>query len=109
MTVLGFVFSLSTVAFSVLFLRGAQGAIVTAPAAAPVKKKKQKKNAAPVTPAKPYADSTMDFLLKASIASAVVSIAATRIGNDLQTPLRTIFLIFSTLINESFSSNVFIL
>jgi putative effector of murein hydrolase len=45
---------------------------------------------------KPFDDATMSFLLKASLVSAAASVAATRTGHDLDTPLRSIFHFLST-------------
>lgn len=90
-TILGWAFSLSTVASIVLFLRAAQGNLIKSPPPAP-KVKKGKIVAAP----KPYADETMSFLLKSSIITGIISVSATRMGNDFATPLRSLFLFLST-------------
>lgn len=89
-TCLGFVYSLTTVACSVLFLRAAQGTLIkTAPASAG-------KGSTSTVASKPFDDATMSFLLKASLVSAAASVAATRTGHDLDTPLRSIFHFLST-------------
>lgn len=91
---LGFVYSLSTVSFSVLFLRAAQGNIVKV--AAPVPSIKKGAAVVPTVAAKPYSEETLSFLIKGTLASGVISLLATRAGNDYSTPLQTIFFGFAT-------------
>jgi putative effector of murein hydrolase len=92
-TGLGFVYSLYTVAYSVLFLRKAGGQVATAP----VKKKvaPTKKTTAPVAPAKAYSDDTMALLIKTTLASGVASVLVQTVLNQggavYATPLRTFF------------------
>jgi putative effector of murein hydrolase len=93
--VLGFIYSLSSVAYSVLFLKGAQGTLIkSAPPAEPKRGRKDKPAA--VVPSKPFSDDTMAFFLKGSIVTGGLSIAATRNGNDWATPLQSIFHILAT-------------
>jgi putative effector of murein hydrolase len=92
--VLGFLYSLSTVSFSVLFLRAAQGNIVKV--AAPVPSIKKGAAAVPTVAARPYSEETLSFLVKGALVSGVISLLATRAGNDYITPLQTIFLGFAT-------------
>ena len=80
---LGFVYTLSSVGFSVLFLRKAAGTIVSAPVVT-------KSLSAPA--ARPFRAETRDMLLKASVLTGAISIAATRLGNDYATPLNTLFM-----------------
>lgn len=47
-------------------------------------------------PTKPYSQETLNNLIKASIVTGAISIAATRNGNEFATPLQTIFLLCST-------------
>jgi putative effector of murein hydrolase len=93
-TCLGFVYSLTTVACSVLFLRAAQGTLIKTAPASPGKGKG--KGSTSTVASKPFDDATMSFLLKASLVSAAASVAATRTGHDLDTPLRSIFHFLST-------------
>jgi putative effector of murein hydrolase len=93
--VLGWVFTLSTVTYSVLSLRTAQGTLVKAPPAAPAKRSKGKTLPPAPVAAKPFSDETMAFLLKAAAVMAAVSIGATKMGNDFATPLQTVFLLLS--------------
>jgi putative effector of murein hydrolase len=86
---LGFLFSISSVGFSVMFLRKAAGNLVNVPIA-----NKATTSAAP--PAKPYRDETLNMLLQASLLTGAVSIAATRLGNEYAKPLNTLFMLCST-------------
>jgi len=85
--VIGWAYSLTTVAYPVLFLRGK-----SAQAAAPQPVRKVKKAAPAAAPAKPFAYETMSALIKGTVATAILSFAATKMGNDLATPLQSIFL-----------------
>jgi putative effector of murein hydrolase len=88
--VLGFVYSLCTTAYTVLFLRAAQGTLVKdAPAATQVSN-------VGAPPSKPYSEGTMRFLLKSTMLYGTVSILFTRTGNDFATPIRTVFLFLTT-------------
>lgn len=94
--VLGLVYSMSTVSFSVLALRKAQGNI-----AAPVKAKKQppQRNNSKITKAaSPFSDETLKFLSIGSVVSLLACVAAFRMDNALATPLQTTALIFATLV-----------
>ncbi|CAJ1950455.1 unnamed protein product [Cylindrotheca closterium] len=93
--IIGWAYSISTVTYPVLFLRLSQGASNKKAAPAPVKKLK-KKTAPAAAPVKPFADETLSGLLKGSVATAILSFAATKMGNDLATPLQSIFLGIST-------------
>ena len=64
------------------------------PPAAKPSKKVSKKDAAP--PAKKFADSTFSMLVKALVVSGAASVAATRVGNEYATQLRTVFHILAT-------------
>lgn len=91
--VIGFAYSLFTTAYAVLGLRSLQGAIVT-PEEAPTE---DAAPAAPATaPAKPYSQETLDLLIKGTVLSGAISIAATRAGHDLKTPLQTLFMTLVT-------------
>lgn len=90
MVSLGFLYTIFTTTFAVVTLRKWQGTLVTA---APILATKSGNKAAP---ARPFLDTTMDFLLKGTAITAIASVLATRTGNDLATPLQTIFLGFTT-------------
>ena len=98
--VLGLVYSMSTVSFSVLALRKAQGKIV----ATPVKAKKvppkrnNSKNAKAASAPKPFSDETLKFLSIGSVVSLLACVTAFRMDNALATPLQTTTLIFATLV-----------
>jgi putative effector of murein hydrolase len=89
--ILGFVFSLSTVAFSVLALRSAQGTLI-APAV-PKGLPKSSSIAAAAAPPKPFRDETMNQLLQGVVISGILSAAVNKSGRftEYQTLLRTIF------------------
>ena len=88
---MGFLFTLSSVAFSVLFLRKAAGTAINAPSIA---KLTTTKSAAPAV--KPFKEETLQMLLTASVVTGAISIAASRLGNEYATPLNTLFMGFST-------------
>jgi len=88
---LGFLFTLSSVAFSVLFLRKAAGTAINAPSIA---KLTTTKSAVPAV--KPFKEETLQMLLTASVVTGAISIAASRLGNEYATPLNTLFMGFST-------------
>lgn len=90
--VLGFLYSMSTVCFSVLGLRQAQGAIVIKKPSG--KKKVSSKSGGKAT--KAFRESTKEWLMKAAAVSAVVSITATRMKFKYATTLETLFLGVST-------------
>lgn len=83
-TGLGLVYTLYTVAFSVLFLRKISGKIEEAPAEnkLPVPQFLKFARLAPVTAAKPFSDETMAFLYKISALLGVASIAQTKFMSD---------------------------
>jgi putative effector of murein hydrolase len=90
---IGFFFSLFTTTFSVLGLRKLQGTAVDAPVEVAAK-------AAPAAgPApKAFSDEMMDFMLKGTVLSGAISIAASTCKTDqpYKTPLQTIFMGFAT-------------
>lgn len=94
--VLGWAFTLSTVAYSVLFLRGATGALDNSPPAEAPVVKNGSAGASAAPAAKLFADETMAFLAHGAVVTAAVSIWATKTGNSLATPIQTVFLLFST-------------
>ena len=99
-TGLGFVYTLYSVAYTVLFLRKLDGKI--APPAPPAPPAKNKKNAAPVAatgpPAKPFSAEAMSFLLKTSIVTGIGSLLTNKYAADAVwgTPLETAFFFAAT-------------
>ena len=89
-----------TIAYSVLFLRGVQGNLAPAPPAA---KKRVSKAAGP--PAKPFLDSTLSMLMKGSLFSGAISIAADRNGYEHASRLRTVFHTLSTFTTYVWGAN----
>lgn len=87
----GFIYSLSTTAFAVLALRVAQGAAISKAPVTTTTTQQQK----PV-PTKPYDAETMQFLIRATVISGIMSILATNTNNPLATPIRTVFLFLTT-------------
>ena len=88
---IGFFFSLFTTTFSVLGLRKLQGTAVDAPVEV----------AAATAPAagpapKAFSDEMMDFMLKGTVLSGAISIAASKTGQAYKVPLQTIFMGFAT-------------
>jgi putative effector of murein hydrolase len=99
--IVGFFYSMVTTAYTVLFLRSAQGKLAPPPPPATAPRKKaavvaRKTVATPTPVAKAYRDETMSFLLKAAIVSGIVSILATNAGNEFAMPIRTVFFFFTT-------------
>lgn len=97
-TGLGFIYSLFTVAYSVLFLRKAEGKVATE---TPIKKKalSQKKGPAPAAP-KAYSDATMALLAKTTIVSGIASVLVHTVlgmgSESFATPLQTFFFFSAT-------------
>lgn len=95
--VLGFYYTSSTVAFTVLAMRKSQGKLNVAVPAAPLRKGRaprvnaNAKVAAPAPPAKPFLDSTLHMLVKASAVSGLASILATRKGYEYAVTVQTVF------------------
>ena len=88
---IGFFFSLFTTTFSVLGLRKLQGTAVDAPVEAAA-------DAAPAGGSAPkaFSDEMMDFMLKGTVLSGAISIAASKTDQAYKTPLQTIFMGFAT-------------
>ena len=114
--VLGFFFTLFTTTYTVLGLRKFQGAIVTSNAAAAVATTAEEETTTSMTPSaattpddvaavavteptkpKAFSDAMLSFLVKGTIASAAISIGATRADYTYRTPVQTIFLGLTTI------------
>jgi putative effector of murein hydrolase len=95
--ILGFFYSSSTVAFTVLAMRKSAGKLAVV---APVKKGRAPRAAAkvvaPAAPAKPFLDSTLTMLVKGSVITGIASILATRKGYEYATTVRTVFHFIAT-------------
>mmetsp|Transcript_23145 Transcript_23145/g.44079 ORF Transcript_23145/g.44079 Transcript_23145/m.44079 type:complete len:488 (-) Transcript_23145:31-1494(-) len=79
--IVGWVFSLITTGFVVLFLRKAQGSLSSGSVAK-----------LPVTAGKPFREETLSFFAKAFGITGVVSLIATRTGFEYAQPLQTVFI-----------------
>lgn len=90
--VVGFYFSLFTGAFSVLALRKCQGLVVEPSTLSPTEQEQEVKAA----PVKPYSQELVNFLLQGVGVFGALSIGASRVENQFATPLRTIFMAFTT-------------
>lgn len=66
------------------------------PSVKDVKRAAKSAVATATAPAKPYSPQILMNLVKASVVTGAVSIAATRTGNEFATPLQTVFLFCST-------------
>lgn len=86
--VIGFIYTASTTAYSVLALRVAQGAIKKSPSS----DTKVSSKTATAPPAKPYSAGTVSLFTKVSIVAGIMSFFATKSGHDLAKPIETIFL-----------------
>lgn len=93
MVALGLVYSLSTISFSVLALRQAQGASNEPPRVKAPPKQRGAVTAAP----KPFQDDTMTLLSVGSLIFLATSVGALRMDASIATPLQTAALVFSTL------------
>lgn len=91
--ILGFVYSLVTVAFPVMFLRGTQKTAIPVKSATPPRRAKAP---APSVPPKAFADETMSGLIKGTVATGALSLAATKMNNEFATPMQSIFLCVAT-------------
>ena len=99
--VVGFIYSLVSVAYSVAFLRGTQGASKSVKKAVAVAK--GKKAAAPKV--KPFADATLSMLLKGSVITGIVSILANNNGYEYADRLQTIFHTIATFTTYVWGAN----
>jgi len=95
-TCLGLVYTLYSVAYSVLFLRKMGGKV--APSAPAAKAPKTKSVAATGPPPKPFSDETMSFLYKASAVLGIASLLTQKTMSDAVwgTPLKTAFFYIAT-------------
>ena len=99
--IVGLFYSMLTTAYTVLFLRKAQGKLATPPAPLRALSNTKRMSAKKILPTlankpKAYRDETMTFLIQASLLSGVISVALRNQGNDLSTISRTIFLTLTT-------------
>ena len=99
--VIGFFFSLFTTTYSVLGLRKLQGAVTEAVSV------EVAADASPATAPKAFSDETLDFLVKGTVLSAAISIAATKTDQAFKIPLQTIFMGFATLTSFVWGARVY--
>jgi putative effector of murein hydrolase len=92
--IVGFFYTLSTVICAVSFVN--KKSVPEIPSVKDVKRAAKNAVATATAPAKPYSPEILMNLIKASVVTGAVSIAATRAGNEFATPLQTIFLFCST-------------
>jgi len=85
--VIGFFFSLFSTSFLVLALRKLQGAEIVSSTTTEIQE---------TASVKPYSEELVDFLLKGVCLSGALSIGASRVDNQFASPLRTIFMTFTT-------------
>lgn len=63
--------------------------------------------AAPAAPAaRPFSEATFNFLLAGSVVGGALSVAATKTGNPLSTPSRTVFMLFATVCSFVFGARL---
>ena len=99
--IVGLFYSMLTTAYTVLFLRKAQGKLVSPPAPIRAVSKTTRVAANKVLPTsaikpKAYRDETMTFLIQASLLSGVISMILKNQGDSMSTISRTIFLTLTT-------------
>lgn len=102
-TIIGFVYTLYSVAYSVLFLRKLEGK-VDPTITATLETQKDKKGSATVesSPPKPFGDATMDLLLKTSIITGIANFVTQKSSlSDASwaTSLQTLFFLAATFAN----------
>jgi len=102
-TIIGFVYTLYSVAYSVLFLRKLEGK-VDPTITATIETQKDKKGSATVesSPPKPFGDATMDLLLKTSIITGIANFVTQKSSlSDASwaTSLQTLFFLAATFAN----------
>ena len=89
--VLGFYYTASTTAFSVLTLRKMQGVVTEGSTSTPGTSK-----ATTEKPALPFSAEMLNSAIKALVLSGAVSVGAKKLGNDFATPLNTLFMVITT-------------
>jgi len=102
-TIIGFIYTLYSVAYSVLFLRKLEGKVAPI-VTATLETKKDKKGSATVasSPPKPFGDATMDLLLKTSIITGIANFVTQKSSlSDASwaTSLQTLFFLAATFAN----------
>ena len=93
--VVGFLYSMVTTAYAVLFLRSAQGKLAPPSPAVRAVVPRKKAPAAPTVVAKAYRDETFKFLVQTAVVFGIASIVATNMGHEFAMPVRTIFFFFT--------------
>ncbi|KAL3782734.1 hypothetical protein ACHAW5_006730 [Stephanodiscus triporus] len=100
--IVGFGFTMASTAFLVLGMRTVQGRIGTNPTVND--KGKAATTAASSPPPKPFTEETLKFLLKGTVLTGAVSMAASRQKSSYATPLRTVFMFFGTVLTYVFGA-----
>lgn len=105
MIVVGFGFTMSTTGYLVLAMRKAQG-LVEETVEAPVNANNAVTTEAPSPPPKPFTEETFKFLLKGTVLTGAISMAATRQNSSYATPIRTVFMFIGTLFTYIFGARL---
>ena len=108
MIVVGFGFTLASTGYLVLAMRSAQGLVEekSVEPAPPARGRNAPVVAAPAVPKKPFTEETFKFLVKGSVLTGAISVAATRQGSEYETPLRTIAMFFGTVLTYVFGARL---
>ena len=100
--VVGFAFTMASTAYLVLGIRTVQGRIDANPTVN--NKGTTATTAASSPPPKPFTEETLKFLLKGTVLTGAVSMAASRQHSSHATPLRTVFMFFGTVLMYVFGA-----
>lgn len=96
---IGFVFTITTSAFSVLTIRKAQGTLITSSSA-------PSRTSASGPKPKPFNEASWSFFSKGAILSAMATVWATKTNSSFSTPIQTLFLTFLTVASYIWSANL---
>ncbi|KAL3807194.1 hypothetical protein ACHAXA_008906 [Cyclostephanos tholiformis] len=100
--ILGFGFTMGSTAYLVLGMRTLQGQIETNPTVN--NDGRAVTTAASSPPPKPFTEETLKFLLKGTVLTGAVSMAASRQNSGYATPIRTVFMFFGTVLMYVFGA-----
>ncbi|GAX16810.1 hypothetical protein FisN_5Hh182 [Fistulifera solaris] len=96
---IGFVFTITTSAFSVLTIRKAQGTLITTSTV-------PSKAVASGPKPKPFNEASWSFFSKGALLSAVATVWASKTNNAFASPIQTLFLTFLTVAAYIWSANL---
>lgn len=96
---IGFVFTITTSAFSVLTIRKAQGTLITSSPSPSVTSTSGPKP-------KPFSEASWSFFSKGALISAVATLWAHKTDSAFSTPIQTLFLTFLTVASYIWSANL---